>query len=66
MFAIKCFFYFLVGNSVKENPLLYRGNSQVLIFCQLLPLLMKIDAASFENIMTNYYLKIIKNSFRDN
>lgn len=65
MFAIKCFFYFLVGNSAKEDLLLYRGNSQVLIFCQLLPLLVKIDAASFEN-MTNYFLKIIKNSFRDN
>ena len=41
-----------------------RGNAQVPIIYCLLPLLLKIDTATFDVNMTNYFQDIIKNQFQ--
>ena len=49
-----------VVNKILTN----RGNTQVLIICWLLPLLVEIDAATFVVNMTNQSQDITKKQFR--
>ena len=63
------FLYLCIDFYVSQNSFylwkLCRGKAQVLLFCWLLPLLVQIDAAALEVIMT-LFSRYNKNNFCDN
>ena len=63
-FYIVCIDFYVSQNSFYLWKLC-RGKAQVLLFCWLLPLLVQIDAAALEVIMT-LFSRYNKNNFCDN